>query len=60
VTIHLAWDDARRAIEIPQDAIVAGLDPSRPVEKASNVEQFVLRPYSDFVREEENYKQNDN
>lgn len=60
VTIHLAWNDPRRAIEIPQDAIVAGLDPSRPVEKISNEAQFVMRTYSDFVREEESYRQNEN
>ena len=30
VTIHLAWNDPRRAIEVPQSSIEAGLQPSRP------------------------------
>ena len=31
--IKLAWNDPCRAIEIPQDAIAAGLEPSRPADK---------------------------
>lgn len=29
-TYRLAWDDPRRAIEVPADAIAAGLEPSQP------------------------------
>jgi hypothetical protein len=28
--IHLAWNDPRRAIEVPQDALAAGMQPSQP------------------------------
>jgi len=31
VTTHMAWDDVRRALEIPQSSIEAGLEPSRPI-----------------------------
>ncbi|MBQ8047399.1 MAG: RagB/SusD family nutrient uptake outer membrane protein [Prevotella sp.] len=31
ITFTLKWDDPRRAIEVPQDAIQAGLNPSRPL-----------------------------
>lgn len=29
-TFRLEWDDPRRAIELPQDALIAGLQPSQP------------------------------
>lgn len=35
-TYFLAWNDPRRAIEIPQDALVAGLEPSQPTTKTSD------------------------
>lgn len=54
--IKLTWDDPRRAIEVPDDAIMAGLEPSRPTTKIEKGSEFVLRPFADFQREEESYK----
>lgn len=54
--IKLTWDDPRRAIEVPDDAIMAGLEPSRPTTKIEKGSEFVLRPFADFLREEESYK----
>ncbi len=33
--IHLAWNDPRRAIEVPQDALAAGMQPSQPTTTTS-------------------------
>ena len=36
--IHLSWNDPRRAIEVPQDAIAAGMQPSQPTTTSSDDE----------------------
>ena len=41
----LTWNDPRRALEVPQDAIASGLEPSRPlqVDSVSNEKVIILQ-----------------
>ena len=50
VTIHLAWDDPRRAIEVPQSAIEAGLEPSRPIQGKPNDEATIQKAPMDTTQ----------
>jgi len=44
ITTHMAWDDPRRALELPESAIQAGLEPSRPVAKKTSTESYTTAP----------------
>lgn len=48
--IWLTWNDPNRAIEIPQDAIAAGMQPSRPViTEETEAENVIQGKKEDFV-----------
>lgn len=53
ITYFMAWNDPRRALEVPQDAIQAGLNPSRPIitEPGGN-DAVVSYPAEGFYSEE--------
>lgn len=43
LTIHLAWDDPRRAMEVPQNAIEAGLESSRPILQKKQTDNYTVQ-----------------
>ena len=45
-TIRMTWNDPRRALEIPQDAIAAGMEPSQPTSKTTNGSTSNIKPFS--------------
>ena len=49
--IFLSWNDPRRAVEVPQDALAAGLEPSRPTSTSSSDEsqRATIEPQSKFI-----------
>jgi hypothetical protein len=55
VKYTLTWNDPRRAIEVPQDAIAMGLQPSRPVSVDSLANEHVI-PAAQVIGE---YKQSE-
>ena len=42
ITYFMTWNDPRRALEVPQDAIMAGLNPSRPLINEPGGEEAVV------------------
>lgn len=54
----LTWNDVRRAIEVPQDAIASGLEPSRPIITNTQSSETALPP-SHFFGDNDNNEQND-
>jgi len=50
----LTWDDPRRALEVPQDAIASGLQPSRPLTVDSAKNEKTILPAQFFGEKEEN------
>lgn len=50
VEYRLKWDDARRAVEIPQEVIIAGMQPSQPAQVAEGgVSRATPAKSSDYV-----------
>ncbi len=49
-TTHMAWDDPRRAMEVPMNAIEAGLQPSRPTTMSKPVETYTVAPMETSAR----------
>lgn len=50
VEYRLTWDDKRRAVELPQEVIAAGMEPSQPiVVKEGGVSRTVPAKGSDYV-----------
>ena len=47
---YMKWDDPRRALEVPEDAIASGLEPSRPLTVDSTSTEKVI-PASHFIEE---------
>jgi len=47
---YMKWDDPRRALEVPEDAIASGLEPSRPLTVDSTSTEKVI-PTSHFIEE---------
>ena len=49
--IFLSWNDPRRAVQVPQDALAAGLEPSRPTSTSSSDEsqRATIEPQSKFI-----------
>lgn len=45
-TLRMTWNDPRRALEIPQDAIAAGMEPSQPTSKTTNESTSRVKPFS--------------
>ena len=43
ITTHMAWDDPRRAMEVPMNAIEAGLEPSRPSTKTKLADSYTIQ-----------------
>ena len=54
VKYTLTWNDPRRALEVPQDAIASGLEPSRPLIVDSVSTEKVLVPGHYLTEMEEN------
>ena len=50
VKYTLTWNDPRRALEVPEDAIASGLEPSRPLTVDSTSTEKVI-PASHFIEE---------
>ncbi|MCR5131591.1 MAG: RagB/SusD family nutrient uptake outer membrane protein [Prevotella sp.] len=49
ITYTMTWNDPRRAIEVPQDAIQAGLTPSRPIINEPNGTSYTKAyPYEGY------------
>jgi hypothetical protein len=44
--ITMTWNDPRKAIEIPQDAIAAGMEPSQPASLTTNDSTSITKPAS--------------
>ena len=45
-TLRMVWNDPRRAIEIPQDAIAAGMEPSQKANQAPSDSTSHAKPFS--------------
>ena len=50
VEYKLTWNDERRAVEVPQDAIAAGMEPSRTYSTSYDDSQRAsIEPQSKFI-----------
>ena len=45
-TLRMVWNDPRRALEIPQDAIAAGMEPSQKANQAPSDETSHSKPFT--------------
>ena len=45
-TLRMVWNDPRRALEIPQDAIAAGMEPSQKPNQAPDGETSHAKPFT--------------
>ena len=51
---YMAWNDPRRALEVPEDAIASGLEPSRPQTVDSIKSEQIIIPARKFADDETN------
>ena len=52
-TIWMRWNDPRRALEIPQDAIAAGMEPSQKANQAPSDSTSHAKPFTASVKLDE-------